>query len=89
MLTSDEFKQAKNTVEEIVKDEFDISTVKTVLKAATNEITPERQYDFYNHMSSLFLNVMLNRLNELGKNAKNNAIIGRQNITKLMSKNYV
>ncbi len=88
MLTPDEFKQAKNTVEEIVKDDFDITTIKTVLEEATNEIIQEKQYDFYNHMSSLLLNVMLNRLNELGKNAKDNAIIGRQNITKLMSKDY-
>lgn len=86
MLIFKEFQQASATVEKIVQDDFDMNTVKTVLEEATDEIAPEKQRDFYNHMSSLFLNVMMNRLNELGENAKQNAIIGRKNISELIQK---
>ncbi len=84
MLTFEEFKQASAVVEKIVQDNFDINTAKNVLEQATEEIAPEKQRNFYNHMSRLFLNVMLNRLNELGKKAKTNAIIARQMITELI-----
>ncbi len=84
MLTFEEFKQASATVEIIVQDDFDINNVKAVLEKATDDIAPEKKRDFYGHMSSLFLNVMLNRLNELGLKAKDNAIIGRKNISELI-----
>lgn len=84
MLTFEEFKQASAVVEKIVQDNFDTNTTKTVLKDATDKIVPEKQRDFYSHMSRLFLNVMLNRLNELGAKAKENAINGRRNISELI-----
>ena len=84
MLTFEEFKQASAVVEKIVQDNFDTNTTKTVLKDATDKIVPEKQRDFYSHMSRLFLNVMLNRLNELGAKAKENAIRGRRNISELI-----
>ena len=84
MLTFEEFKQASAIVESIVQDEFDINTAKTVLEEATSKVATGKKRDFYGHMSRLFLNVMLNRLNELGEKAKANAIIARQMITELI-----
>ena len=84
MLTFKEFQQASATVEVIVQDDFNINNVKTELEEATNEVAAEKKRDFYGHMSRLFLNVMLNRMNELGEKAKTNAIIARQMITELI-----
>jgi hypothetical protein len=92
MLTSAHLQQATDVIEIIVKinsqDDLE-KTVKTILKEAVDNIDPEDKHPedkrkIYSFMSSLFLNVMINRLNELGENAKKNAIIARQIISKLV-----
>ena len=93
MLTSAHLQQAKDTIEKIVQDKFrreikseDVikEAIKTTLKEATVGVDVEDKRKIYNFMSSLFLNVMINRLNELGKNAKQDAIIAREMIVALI-----
>lgn len=93
MLTSNHLEQAKKAIEKIVQDKFraeikseDVvkEAIKTTLKDAIVDVDVEDKRTIYNFMSSLFLNVMINRLNELGKNAKKDAITARQIITQLV-----
>ena len=98
MLTSAHLQQAKDTIEKIVQDKFrteiksedilkeDIlkDAIKAILKEAIIGVDAEDKRKVYNFMSSLFLNVMINRLNELGKNAKQDAIIAREMLSLLV-----
>ena len=98
MLTSNHLEQAKKAIEKIVQDKFrseikseDVvkevivkEAIKTTLKDAIVGVDVEDKRTIYNFMSSLFLNVMINRLNELGRNAKKDAITARQIITQLV-----
>ena len=98
MLTSAHLQQAKDTIEKIVQDKFrteiksedilkeDIlkDAIKAILKEAIIGVDAEDKRKVYNFMSSLFLNVMINRLNELGKNAKQDAIIAREILSLLV-----
>ena len=56
----------------------------SVLKEAITGVDKKDERTIYNFMGSLFLNVMINRINELGENAKQYAIIARQMITELV-----
>ena len=89
MITFKDFQQAKDAVEKIVlidiKPEDGLNeTIKTTLREAVKGINKRDERTFYNLMGSLFLNVMINRLNELGENAKKYAIIAREIIAELM-----
>ena len=75
MLTFKEFQQAKDTVEKIVQiniksEDVSNETIKTTLKEAIEGVDKKYEHTIYNFMGSLFRNVMINRLNELGENAK-------------------
>ncbi len=93
MLKSEHLEQAKKAIEKIVQDKFrteikseDVvkEAIKTTLKDAIVDVDVEDKRTIYNFMSSLFLNVMINRLNELGGNAKKDSITARQIITQLV-----
>jgi len=80
-----ELTKAKDLVEKIIK-KTPINEIKNILEKETMDITdPETKRSFYNHLSSLFLNVMLNRLEELGKDAKEKSTRARQVINELIS----
>ena len=93
MLKSEHLEQAKKAIEKIVQDKFrteikseDVvkEAIKTTLKDAIVDVDVKDKRTIYNFMSSLFLNVMINRLNELGGNAKKDSITARQIITQLV-----
>jgi hypothetical protein len=84
ILKFDEFTKAKDLVDKIIK-ETPIDDIRTELEKATQDINDnETKRSFYNHLSSLFLNVMLNRLEELGNDAKDKSTRARQVINDLI-----
>ena len=98
MLTEEQYKNAKDAVEEIAQDTFRIETkseddlrdiIKITLKNAVNAVDRQYQRTIYNYMGSLLLNVMINRLNELGKNAKQDSITAREMIVELIKEGEI
>jgi hypothetical protein len=85
ILKFDEFTKAKDLVDKIIK-ETPIDDIEVELENSTQDMTDnEKKRSFYNHLSSLFLNVMLNRLEELGNDAKDKSTRARQVINDLIS----
>ena len=98
MLTEEQYKNAKDAVEEIAQDTFRIETkseddlrdiIKITLKNAVNAVDRQYQRTIYNYMGSLLLNIMINRLNELGKNAEKDAITAREMIVELINEGEI
>ena len=98
MLTEEQYKNAKDAVEEIAQDTFRIETkseddlrdiIKITLKNAVNAVDRKYQRTIYNYMGSLLLNIMINRLNELGKNAEKDAITAREMIVELINEGEI
>jgi hypothetical protein len=79
ILNFNEFKLASEIVEKIIK-EININDVENSLKELTKDIKPDRRTAFFNHVNSLFLNVLLNRLDEpgFGEGAKEKATKARK-----------
>ena len=94
MLTFKEFQQAKDTVEKIVlidvqskeiqSEEVLNEIIKITLREGIKGINKQDERIFYNLMGSLFRNVIINRLDELGQNAKKLSMIGKRMIAELM-----
>lgn len=79
ILTFNEFEQASEIVERILSQTC-IDNIETELRQSATSISVERQRAYYNHINSLFLNVLLNRLDEpgIGNDAREKSIRARQ-----------
>jgi hypothetical protein len=78
-----DFEKARKTVERIVAD-FNID-IQTELDESGKDIPTEGKRQFYNHMNALFLNVILNRLDELGPKVKPRAFEARRKIVEIIN----
>ena len=92
-LNAQDYQKAKDAVEKIAQDTFRAANkseddlreiIKITLKNAANDVDRQYQRTIYNYMGSLLLNVMINRLNELGKKSEQDAITARQLIMELI-----
>lgn len=97
-LDAKDYQNAKDAVEKIAQDTFRVETkseddlrdiIKITLKNAVNAVDRQYQRTIYNYMGSLLLNVMINRLNELGKNAKQDSITAREMIVELIKEGEI
>lgn len=88
ILKIEEFKKAEDLVEKIIED-TPIEHIQSEIELATTTFNEKTKRAFYNHISRLFLNVMLNRLEELGNDAKDKSIRARQAIISLINSNQI
>ena len=97
-LSALDYQKAKDAVEKIAQNTFRAETkseedvreiIKTTLKNAANNVDRRYQRTIYNYMGSLLLNVMINRLDELGKNAKPDSITAREMIVELVKEGEI
>ncbi len=88
ILEYEQFKQAEELVEKII-EETPIDDIQREIESATKGFTEKTKRFFYDHLSRLFLNVMLNRLEEFRNDAKDKAIYARKAIIKLVNPNQV
>jgi hypothetical protein len=85
-LTPEQFKRAAEVVESIIFPEGKNIDLKDVLNKSADGITDKRaRRDFYRHMNILFLNVLLNRLDEVGPDKEDIAINARKRIVELIN----
>jgi hypothetical protein len=85
ILNSDQFKKAADEVERIISLDNGIN-LKNELTQAAEGITDSRtRREFYRHMNTLFLNVLVNRLNEVGLVKEQRAIESRRIIVELIN----
>ena len=85
LLTFEEFKQAKETVNRIIKD-TNVEDVDDELENIAKQIDEEKRREFLNHLNGLFLDVLLNRLDELGESARDKSMAARRKITELINR---
>lgn len=84
ILTFDEFTKANEILNSLIND-TDINQIETELNERLSDISSDKKTAFLNHLNSLFLNVMLNRLDELGPTAKEKSIKARAVISSLIN----
>ncbi len=83
-LKFDEFVKAADEVERIIKLP-DNTDLKAELEKSIADISQEKKREFYRHMNTLFLNILLNRLDELGENVEQRSIDARRIIVTLIA----
>lgn len=85
MLDFEQFTKAAADVERIIRLAGSPDLRNEILNS-TVEITDERvRRDYYRYMNSLFLNILLNRLNELGIEVEQRALIARNILNELIN----
>jgi hypothetical protein len=87
-LTSEQFKRAINEVDRIIFLEGNINLKDELIKSAKSiiDITDKRaRRELYRHMNTLFLNILLNRLDEVGPEKEERAFEARSNIVELIN----
>jgi hypothetical protein len=84
VLTSEQIKQAVNEVERIIFLEGNIDLKNELTNSAKGIEDKKLQKEFYRHMNTLFLNVLLNRLDEVGQDKEERAINARKDIVDLI-----
>jgi hypothetical protein len=82
LLEFKDFEKARLAVEHIVED-FGVD-IQTELDESGKDIPTKGKRQFYNHMNALFLNVVLNRLDELGPEVKPRALEARGKIYEII-----
>jgi hypothetical protein len=61
------------------------SNLETEIKNSGSKIPVEKRREFFRHMNSLFLNILLNRLDELGSDAEQRSIEARRIIVNIIN----
>ncbi|KAA6347803.1 hypothetical protein EZS27_004756 [termite gut metagenome] len=82
-LEFEDFEKVRKTVERIIAD-FNIDIQKE-LDESGKDIPKEGKRPFYSHMNALFLNVILNRLDELGPKVEPRAFEARKKIVEIIN----
>ncbi|MDR1676513.1 MAG: hypothetical protein LBR86_08615 [Tannerella sp.] len=87
VLTSEQFKQAADEVERIISYEGNLDLKDELNKSAKDipKTDKRARREFYRHMNTLFLNILLNRLDEVGPDKEERAIDARINIVDLIN----
>jgi len=80
-----QFSRASSEVERIIFKEGEID-LHAELEHAISGITDRRAIrEFYRHMNTLFLNVLLNRLDDVGRDKEQRVIDARRIIVELLN----
>ncbi len=85
ILNFDQFTKAATEVERILflQGEYDL---RTEISNSAEGITDQRtRREFFRHMNTLFLNVLLNRLNEVGLDKEQRVLESRRIIVELIN----
>lgn len=83
ILTFEHFTKAKAVVDKFIRSDESIN-VRSELIESSSEIPQGLKREFYHHLSSLFLNVLLNRIGELGPKAESRSIEARKEILSII-----
>lgn len=83
ILRFQEFKKASDEVNKII-DLPENADLRQALQDAAKGVEEKYLREYYVHMNSLFLNIILNRVQELGKNAEERAFTCREIIVELI-----
>lgn len=83
ILTFEEYKATNNVVEEIIQSDMTSSGIKDKILTGLNEVKIEHRIEFLNHMSTVFLNIIINRESEVGKKGVNKAVEARKEISNI------
>ena len=84
ILNFEQFQKAAVVVEKII-DSVNISDLETEIRNSSNDIPLDNKRDFYRHMNSLFLNVLLNRLGSTPAGTEQKAIESRRIIVNILN----
>ena len=76
--------KAAEEVEKIIKLQDNADIKKELQEAGNNITSKEDKRFFYRHMNTLFLNVLLNRLDELGESAEQRSLEARKEIVNII-----
>lgn len=84
VLEFQEFTKAAGEVDRIIQlpDNADLKT--EIIKSAEGVPTKKKK-EYYRHMNSLFLNILLNRLNEFGPDVEVRTINARRTLVELIN----
>lgn len=82
ILSFEQFTKANNELEKIIHD-CDKQNIEAELKRNLDDIPNKKKRNYLDHLSSLFLNVLLNRVDELGQHAKDKSIEARRVISEI------
>lgn len=85
ILDFEEYGIARNLVEEVISREFSSPEIKTKIDEAVLRIVSTKKREFVNHVNTLFLNVLLNRAEEVGEIGIKNSIEARRLISWMRS----
>jgi len=84
-LTTDVLTKASEEVEKIIKLQDTSNIEKELQEAGNGIVSKEDKRQFYRHMNTLFLNVMVNRLDEFGKSAEQRSLDARKEIVNIIN----
>ena len=87
LLTFEDFKEAEKTVDRIIH-QTDLQDIDDELEKAIENIPNDKRRSFLNHLNNLFLNVLLNRIDDLGESAKEKSNAARKKIMELINKKF-
>ena len=84
ILNFEQFQIAAEVVERIINVE-EVNNLDEVIRNSSNEIPTEKRREFYRHMNSLFLNVLLNRLDSTPEGTEQKTIQARRIIVTILN----
>lgn len=83
-MTVEEFKKAPEIIDKIIKD-TPFEDIDTELRNELSKVPKESIREYRNHLSTLFLNVLLNRLDEFDEDAKSKSHRARKTLKEYIS----
>ena len=83
-LDFEQFKAAADVVENIIY-KVNIENIEGEIRNSSSKIPIEKKREFYRHMNSLFLNVLLNRLDSTPSGTEKKVIESRRVIVNILN----
>lgn len=84
VLQFEDFTKAASEVDRIIQLP-DHADLKSELIKSAEEISAEKKKEYFRHMNSLFLNILLNRLNEFGPDVEERTVNARRTVVELIN----
>lgn len=84
LLNLEQFTKATSDIDRILFAEGEINLKSEIEKCAENITDIRTKKEFYQHINTLFLNVLLNRLDSVGKLGEQRTIEARKILVKLI-----
>lgn len=84
LLKFNEFTKANETLDTIIND-TETDAIRAVLESSIEEIEENQKAAYLNHLNSLFLNILLNRIDDLGETAREKSLEARSIISTLIN----